>query len=201
LSDSTVPARAPRITPGTFGDLGIVNWAICRVLARRMRMPRLNVFATIARDRGMFRGWMHLIASSMLSGTLNRHDTECVIVRVAALRNSAYELNHHRRLARAAGVPVDVIALLEDPACDLTELPDRTRELVAACDQLVTRRYIDDEEWAGIAEHLSQPQLLEFVMLVGTYDSLAALIDTIGIEVEGASAGHRPSGRSESRPR
>ena len=45
----------------------------------------------------------------MPGGRLPRIDTELVILRVAAVRGSDYELNHHRVLGRRAGLDDDAL--------------------------------------------------------------------------------------------
>ena len=58
---------------------------------------------TLGRHRPLFRGWLRFAGRLMPGGKLPRRETEMVILRVAHLRQCAYEFEHHARLARRAG--------------------------------------------------------------------------------------------------
>ena len=75
----------PRIRPGTPAEIGRVNTLITRAIGRASRTDRPpNLFTTLARRRGLFRGWLMFAGRLMPGGTLPREDTELVILRVAA---------------------------------------------------------------------------------------------------------------------
>lgn len=82
--------------------MGLVNWLICRVAGRATGTGPPNLFLTLARSRGLFRGWLWFAGRLMPGGTLPRRETELVILRVAHLRDCRYEFDHHVRLARRA---------------------------------------------------------------------------------------------------
>jgi len=62
------------------------------------------VFTVLGRGRGLFWGRLHFAGRLMPLRSLPRRDTELVILRVATLRQCDYELEHHRPLARRAGL-------------------------------------------------------------------------------------------------
>lgn len=51
---------------------------------------------------------MVAVRGRLLRGRLPRVDTELVILRVAHLRGSEYELQHHRRMGRQFGLDAQV---------------------------------------------------------------------------------------------
>ena len=53
--------------------------------------------------------------------------------------------------------------------------------VVAAVDALHDRRDLSDDEWAELARHLDERELIELVMLVGHYEMLATTIATLRI--------------------
>jgi AhpD family alkylhydroperoxidase len=146
-----------------------------------MRLPELRLFTTLGRTKGLYRGWMFYSSKMMPFGSLARADCEMVIIRVATLRNCQYELDHHKRLGKRAGLD-DALqaAIIGGPDSD--GLDDRQRAILCAVDELVATKDIGDSAWAAAAEYLGERQLIELVLLIGQYDSLATTIGTLRIE-------------------
>lgn len=170
----------PRIFPGGFADLGPINWIFARGAARAIGVQDAHIFSTLGRTRGLFRAWLHFSARMMPFGTLSRKDTEMVIIRVAHVRGCDYELDHHRRLGKRAGI-TDALAeqIMAGPDA---EWGDRERSMLRAVDELVADRDISDTAWAALRRHLNERETIAFVLLVGQYDALATTIGTLRIQ-------------------
>lgn len=175
--------QVPRVRPGRFGEIGISAWVLARAGGRLARTEPMNLFRVLGRNKGLFRGWLHFAARLMPFGSLPRAESELVILRVAALRGSDYELRQHRRIARGAGLSREQIAAVESESAD-GDWTDRQRAILAAVDQLVLTRDVDDDTWARLAEYLDDRQLVELVLLAGHYDMLAAAIRALRIPPE-----------------
>jgi AhpD family alkylhydroperoxidase len=116
----------------------------------------------------------------MPGGSLPRSDTEMVILRVAHLRNSAYELAQHSRLARRAGLnQADIERVTRGPNDE--GWSPRRRLMLEATDQLIRTHDLSDETWTSLRKHLDEKTSLELVMLVCHYDMLATFIQTLRI--------------------
>jgi AhpD family alkylhydroperoxidase len=103
-----------------------------------------------------------------------------VIIRTAHLRKCEYELDHHKRLGRRAGIDeAEFSRILQGPGAGWTGLDE---VLLRAVDELVGTKDLSDLAWKELAEHLDERELIEFVLLVGQYDSLATTIGTLRIE-------------------
>ncbi|MDV2474488.1 carboxymuconolactone decarboxylase family protein [Rhodococcus zopfii] len=171
----------PRITPGRFGQLGPVNWIAWRVLSLAAGTSDAHLFSTLGRAGGLFRGWLHYSGKLMPGGRLPRHESELVILRVAHLRGCDYEMDHHVRLGRRAGVTAAILQrVIEGPGADGWSA--RHRALLAAVDELVTTKDLGDDTWAALADHLDDRRMIEFCLLVTQYDGLATTIGTLRIE-------------------
>lgn len=184
-------SSTPRIAPGRRSELGLVNWAISRLLSRVAGVEDAHVLSTLGRARGLFRGWLHLSATMMPFGRLERYETELVILRLASLRDSAYELDHHRRLGRRAGIDdAQRERIFREPRSP--QWAPRHRALLAATDELVETDDLSDATWAELRTHYTERELIEFVMLVGHYDALATTLRTLRVQRDrprGGSAG------------
>jgi AhpD family alkylhydroperoxidase len=172
--------RAPRVGPGRLRELGIVNWALCRLLSKGAGVPDAHIFSTLGRRRGLFRAWLLFAGRLMRGGTLRRSETELVILRVANVRGCRYELEHHVRLGRRAGLDDETVRRVETgPAAP--GWSERQRALLLAVDALLTTRDLDDDTWRALREHLREEQVVELCLLVGHYDMLATTIAALGI--------------------
>jgi alkylhydroperoxidase family enzyme len=174
------PARVP---PGSRRELGLINWAISRLSARSTGVPRMHLFSVLGQRKLLFLTWLPFSGMLLGRGKLPRRDIELVILRVAHLRNSEYELQHHRRIARRLGMD----AALQDKIFQGPQaagLTDRQRLLLTATDEFITDRTLTEQTWAALCGYLTIPQLIEFCTLAGQYDALAATISALRIPLD-----------------
>ena len=171
----------PRIEPGGRAEVGFVNWTISRVAGRVAGTNPPNLFRTMARHRKLFRGWLRFAGRLMPGGSLPRRDTELVILRVAHLRQSPYEFEQHRRLARKVGLAKgDIERVTRGPRAE--GWSERQRVMLEAVDELIESQDLSDETWRGLIEHLDERRSIELLMLVGHYEMLATFIRTLRIQ-------------------
>ena len=176
-------SATPRIAPGTRKDLGVVSWAIAQVAGRVTGGRPPNLFLTLGRHPGLFRGWLRFAGRLMPRGKLPRRETELVILRVAPVRDCRYEHDHHVRLGRRAGLSDAEIAAVADGAAAGSWAP-REQVVLEATDELLADGDITDETWSRLSGTLDTRQLIELVMLVGHYEMLAKTINTIRIQLD-----------------
>jgi AhpD family alkylhydroperoxidase len=170
----------PRVRPGGRADVGTINWAISKIAGRVAGTNPPNLFLTLSRHRRLFRGWLRFAGRLMPGGSLPRRDTEMVILRVAHLRDSSYELEQHRRLARRAGLdPADIERVTRGPSDEGWSA--RQRVMLQATDELIRTQDVTDETWTKLRDHLDERRSIELVMLVGHYDMLATFIRALRI--------------------
>jgi AhpD family alkylhydroperoxidase len=173
--------NAQRVAPGSRAEIGLVNWAIARIVGKVGRTGPPNLFLTMGRHRALFRGWLRFAGRLMPRGKLPRRETELVILRVAHLRSCEYEFDHHVRLGRRAGVTqADLARVLEGPQAD--GWSPREHALLSAVDGLHRDGDLDDASWAALRQHLDERRAIELLLLVGHYELLATFINTLRIE-------------------
>lgn len=172
----------PRIAPGGLKELGLVNYGFSALAGRVIGGKKPNVFTTLGRQRSLFRGWLYYSGKLMPGGKLPRRESELVILRIATIRECEYERRHHVRLGRRAGVtPAQIDHLADDTWSGWTP---REQAFFAAVDQFVDDKFLDDATWARLSEHLDEPELIEFLLLCGQYDSLATVLLTLRVQPE-----------------
>lgn len=180
--------------------MGLAAWAVAAAGGLAAGTDPLNLFLTLGRHRRLFRGWLGFARRLMPGGRLPRRETEMVILRVAKVRGCDYELGHHRRLARRAGLPPgEIDRLAGDPVAG--DWSGRDAAILSATDALVLRRDLDDAEWANLRAHLGEVEAIELCMLAGHYDMLATTIAALRIEPEGPAHGRAARLAGRFRPR
>lgn len=174
-------ARIPA-SPG-LRDLGVLNWVFCKLAARRQGVAQAHLFTTLGQHRRLMWSWLPFGGTLLRGGKLSHRDTELVILRVAHLRGSGYELQHHRRMAGKAGLD-DVTQQRIFTGPDAEGLTERQRALLAATDELVNTRTLSEPTWRTLSGHLDRPRLIEFVMLASQYDALAATLSALRVPLD-----------------
>jgi 4-carboxymuconolactone decarboxylase len=116
---------------------------------------------------------------------------ETVVLRVAHLSNSAYELHHHIPLGRAAGLTdTELAAIAGRTYATLDPL------LAAAArftDEVVLWLSPSDETLANLRKLASDQVVVNIVLTIGCYMSIARLIAVTGIELDADSVSRLPT--------
>lgn len=175
------PARVP--ASSSLRDIGVINWIICRLGARGIRAPEFHLFNALAAHKALFWTWLPFSGVLLYWGQLARRDAELVILRVGHLRDCEYELQQHRRLARSRGVDAaQQQRIFAGPQSE--GLTDRDRVLLTATDEFVLARAVTPETWSALSGYLTTKQLIEFCLLAGQYDTLAATMNTLKLPLD-----------------
>lgn len=105
---------------------------------------------------------------------------ETIILRVAYLSDSEYELHHHIPLGRAAGLTDAELAAIAQGGYDSLD------PLLAAAAQFTDEvvRYLspEDRTLARLRQQVSDQVLVNIVLTIGCYMSIARLVAVTGIE-------------------
>ncbi len=163
--------------------LGPATAVFCRIAARAQHVPQMHLFTTLGRHPRLLWSWLPFSGMLLRGGRLATADTELTILRVAHRRGSEYELQHHRRLARRAGLDEHAQAAIFAGAAD-PGLTERQRVLVAAVDELLDTRTLSDAARAALAGVLDDRRVIEFVTLTTQYDALAATLSALRVPLD-----------------
>ena len=172
-----------RIPPGGRQELGLINWGISRIAARKVRAPHMHLFEVLGYHKKLFWTFLPYAGQLLNKGKLPKADTELVILRVGHLRGSQYELQQHRRLARSRGVDDATQAKIFDGP-DAEGLSVRQRALLRAVDEFTVNRDMSDETFAALGEHLDKQQIIELCALAGHYDTIAGILATLRVPMD-----------------
>jgi alkylhydroperoxidase family enzyme len=149
--------------------------------------PPLMLFRVMA---GHARAWEKFRAGSLLDkGPLNLRAREIVIDRTCALNKCEYEWGVHVAIfAQAAGLMKEQIRATVCEDADAPCWPKAERALVAAVDALHHRATWSDAEFAALAAHFDDAQILEIIMLCGFYRTVSYLANALALPLEETAA-------------
>ena len=154
-------------------------------------VPQLNVLRMMSHSGPIMAGFSafgHRILYGLQIDPVLR---EMAIVRVGHLCHSAYELAQHNRFIADLGVSAEKISALGDnikhPAFSEVE-----RAVLAFTDDLIANTRAGDETLAELRKHFSDRQVLELIMVVGSYNMLCMMLETCGVEIEAPGTVEQP---------
>lgn len=145
--------------------------------------PPLLLFRMMA---GHTRAWDKFRAGGLLDpGPLSLRQREIVIDRTCALTRCEYEWGVH--VAIFAGpaklTEAEVRATVQGDAASSCWSPAE-QALIAAVDALHHRATFSDAEFAALAAHYDEPQILEIMLLCGFYRTVSYLANGLKLPLE-----------------
>ena len=183
---SAVPVRPVRIPPLPVDGR---DERTRELLLHATRTPReVNIYSTLVRNPQLFRPWIDLAHEMLHRGSLAPRDRELLILRTAWRSECEYEWAQHVRLGRQVGLADgDLTALIAGPADG--HWSARETVLLRAVDELVERATVLDATWNALAAHYDTKQLVEILMIVGTYRLTAGLLNALGVPLDAGLTG------------
>ncbi|MFJ9567003.1 carboxymuconolactone decarboxylase family protein [Streptomyces fuscichromogenes] len=142
-----------------------------------------TIWATLAHHEDALRRFIVFGNHVLGKNTLPLASRELVILRIAARARAAYEWDQHVRIARRAGLTDETIQAAALGRWDALDEFDQV--LLTATDSLLDRQGVDDELWGRLAALLSTEQIIDALYTVGQYLTIATVINTLGVQVEG----------------
>ena len=155
------------------------------LLAKANKTPGrdVNIYSTLAHRPDLFSNWLEFAHSLLFHGKLAPRDREILIMRSAVTCEAEYEYSQHLRFAREAGITEDEIAAFQVGA-DSSVWNGASRALIVAADEMHDQNTVSDATWAQLADHFSDSDLYEIVMIVGTYHLCAIMLNSFGVQLD-----------------
>ena len=122
------------------------------------------------------------LANALRASSLDARLREAVIVRVAALQDSAYEGMQHAGEVRKAGWSDAEVEAIK--AGDGRSLPDETAAVLAFVDQAVITGQVGDAAFARVQAALTPRDIATVILLIGHYMMVARFTAILRIELD-----------------
>jgi len=146
----------------------------------------LNVHRVMAHHPELLAAWTPLRNHVVGNGTLSPRQRELIILRLSHRAGVAYEWHHHLARASQAGISAaEAEAVRTGPTAGWDD--HREALLLGATDQLFDERAVGDSMWAELTGSFTIPQILDLIVTVGLYTTLAMFINTTGVQIEEAT--------------
>ena len=152
---------------------------------RRADRPKaLNALGTLAHHPALTRAYHRFNGHVLFASTLTPRQRELLVLRVAAVRESAYEWAQHDVLAGDAGLEPDEIERVADGPDAPGLVGARPGAGRGRSTSWSRDAEVADDTWAALAGELDEQQLMDLVFTVGAYDLLAMAFRSFGVELD-----------------
>lgn len=142
----------------------------------------------IARHPALFAAHMAFAQQFMTSGQLAPRHRELAVLRLAWLSGAPFEWGGHVTIAKLCGVsPGEIVRVIEGP--DAPGWQPLDAALLRAVEELHADTMITDATWTGLAAGLDEAQLIEFVMLIGHYKTVACYQNALRMRLPAGNEG------------
>ena len=148
--------------------------------------PQRNMYRMLAHAPSTLPSVLDLTRALLHDSVLPPKLRELAILRVGHLCGSAYAVHQHRKIGAAVGLDaarMDATSLdaeaAADAGCSETEVL-----VLRFVEQVVGQTRADTELRDRIVQALGMEQMMELLVLVGTYAMLARVLENTGVEIE-----------------
>ena len=121
-------------------------------------------------------------ALSFRTGNLEPKIRELVILRMATLRGSSYELKHHLPAAKMAGLSEQEISAIT--SAQPSGLDQKLSVMIQVVDDCSKLGKVSDSTFEKASKIFSAPEIAEATLLAGLYEMLACFLKTMGVELD-----------------
>jgi alkylhydroperoxidase family enzyme len=186
--EAYITGRPPRVPPLRQDQLGPEAREPMNKLRAALGQPPLPPDSEIADFNATMMKAPRLmdahltLAAYLFQGELAVRDRELAILRTGWLCKAPFEWGEHVKIGKRNGITDEQILWIHQgssaPGWNAHE-----RALLRAVEELVSDAMITDETWAVLAQGLNEKQLIELPILVGQYQGVAYLQNSLRIRL------------------
>jgi alkylhydroperoxidase family enzyme len=143
----------------------------------------LNIFGTIAHHPKLLKRFMNFAGLFLNKGLLPGREREIVILRVGWNCQSVYEFGQHTVIGQRVGLSLTEIGALTMSSNEFN-WSERDIALIAMSDELCADDCVSEATWNLLKTHWKENELIELVMVAGTYRLVSGFLNTMGVELD-----------------
>jgi 4-carboxymuconolactone decarboxylase len=169
--DAEIHGKPPRIAPLSEKELS--GDALDMITRLRSAINASAVteipeyFRTMIKHPAIFRCVMDM-GTVIFKGQVPVRDRELAVLRIGWLSRAPYEWGEHVDIGKRCGVTAEEIERVTQGSA-AAGWSEHDAAILRAVEELISHHMISDTTWATLAKRLSEPQLIEFVTMVGQY--------------------------------
>jgi alkylhydroperoxidase family enzyme len=150
------------------------------------RLPvDLNIFKMLANAESLFRPFLALGTAILSAMKLDARTRELVILHVGRMSRGEYEWVQHVPIAEAFGATKEEISALERGEATSPVFGARERAVLAFTTEVVRDVKASDAAFAALAQHLDASEIVELILTIGYYMTIARVTECTEIELDG----------------
>lgn len=143
----------------------------------------INSFGVLARHPKLAEAYLRFSLYLRFEATLTDRERELLVLRTAWLRDGAYELARHGRIARRIGLTDDELRRIPEGSA----APGWDRQdalLLRVVEELCADHRLSDGTWAELLAGRTEQQVMDVVVTVGAYDMMSMAFNSFGVQPE-----------------
>jgi len=145
---------------------------------------QLNIFKMVANAETCFRPFMALGAAILGSQQFDGKIRELVILQVAKLWNGRYEDNQHVPIAKAVGATDAEIEAIHSGNIEADCFNAAEKAALKLTTEVVENGRASDETFATVAGFYSPREIVEMLLAIGFYTTVAMLCETTDLDID-----------------
>ena len=186
MSDSLSPLGKLRPSSPRIAPLVDLTPELQEIMGGGINSPAgtpLNIFGTIAHHPRLLKRFMNFAGLFLNKGLLPAREREIVILRVGWNCQSVYEFGQHTVIGQRVGLSLSEIDALTKMTSEY-QWSDRDATLIAMSDDLCNDNCVSESTWKKLAADWKEDELIELVMVAGTYRLVSGFLNTMGVELD-----------------
>jgi 4-carboxymuconolactone decarboxylase len=152
-------------------------------------LPPLNIFRVFAHADSAFAPYLRFAGALLVQLELDPRLRELAILLVAARTGAEYEWIQHVGISQALGIDSEQISAVQRDDLQADCFDSDARVLLRFTSQVLERPRADDETFTTLTERFPPRQIVELLLVIGSYHMLARLMTTLDLELDLAAAG------------
>lgn len=149
----------------------------------REELAAVNAFRTLLNNPAAGGAAGRLLTTLLFEGSLDARTRELVILRTGWRSGSEYEFCQHVGVSRRLKIPEQDILGVRDPdSCPSYSEVDRA--VIRMADELVEGTEVSPATWAVLARAYAAPQLIELLLVAGTWRMFATLFNSARVPLD-----------------
>ena len=144
----------------------------------------LNIFKMVANAETCFRPFMRLGSSILGAQQFDSKIRELVILQVAKLWNGRYEDTQHVPIAKAVGATDAEIDAIHSGDIDADCFNAAEKAALKMTTEVIENGRASDETFATVAGFFSPREIVEMLLAIGFYTTVAMLCETTDVDID-----------------
>lgn len=137
----------------------------------------------------IFRCQMQM-GDAIYNGVIPARERELAVLRIGWVSRAPYEWGEHVRIAKISGVTPEEIERVT-AGSSAQGWSAHEAALLRGVEEIIADQTVSDATWETLAESWNEPQLIEYLMMVGQYLATACLQNSLRIRLTADNPGLR----------